>query len=190
MTICAVEGCDRAVRTRGWCGPHYWRWLQHGVPTLGRTTRGNCVAFVDKATQWRESECLLWPYTKQWKGYGQVRYDGRLRGAHQVVCEIVHGARPSSRHQAAHSCGERACVNPAHLRWATGKDNQADRVVHDTHLRGERHPKAKLTAEHVARIRNCNQERQSCLAAELKVSQSLISLIRHQKRWQHVGILS
>jgi hypothetical protein len=33
---CAVEGCDRPVRARGWCFPHYKRWRQHGDPTGGR----------------------------------------------------------------------------------------------------------------------------------------------------------
>jgi hypothetical protein len=30
MTPCAVEGCGKPARTRGWCPLHYQRWRQHG----------------------------------------------------------------------------------------------------------------------------------------------------------------
>ena len=29
---CAVEGCDRSARTRGWCQAHYFRWRRNGDP--------------------------------------------------------------------------------------------------------------------------------------------------------------
>lgn len=29
---CAVDGCDQAARTRGWCRRHYCRWLRTGDP--------------------------------------------------------------------------------------------------------------------------------------------------------------
>jgi hypothetical protein len=33
MPECSIEGCHRPVRSRGWCGIHYRRWLVHGDPT-------------------------------------------------------------------------------------------------------------------------------------------------------------
>lgn len=29
---CSIDGCDRPVRARGWCGLHYQRWKAHGNP--------------------------------------------------------------------------------------------------------------------------------------------------------------
>lgn len=29
---CSIEGCDRPVKTRGWCNAHYLRWRRHGDP--------------------------------------------------------------------------------------------------------------------------------------------------------------
>lgn len=29
---CAVDGCSKLVKARGWCAAHYGRWLKHGSP--------------------------------------------------------------------------------------------------------------------------------------------------------------
>lgn len=29
---CAIDGCDRPVKGRGWCGTHHERWRRHGSP--------------------------------------------------------------------------------------------------------------------------------------------------------------
>lgn len=40
---CAVDGCERAAHTRGWCRKHYLRWLTHGDPThLVDTRKTEC----------------------------------------------------------------------------------------------------------------------------------------------------
>lgn len=31
-TLCAVAGCDRPAKVKGWCGRHYQRWYNHGDP--------------------------------------------------------------------------------------------------------------------------------------------------------------
>lgn len=31
--MCAVEGCTKRRRARGWCGAHYERWRRWGDPT-------------------------------------------------------------------------------------------------------------------------------------------------------------
>jgi len=54
---------------------------------------------------------------------------------------------------AAHSCGERMCINPRHLRWATRKENEADKVAHGRDIRGERSGTARLTRQQVDDIR-------------------------------------
>jgi hypothetical protein len=84
--------------------------------------------------------------------------------------------------------------NPANnaasnLRWDTRKGNAADRIVHGTHIEGERHGNSKLTAEQVAAIRTraANGERQRALAAEYGVTQAAISLIVTRQKWASVA---
>lgn len=36
---CAIPPCDRKAEKRGWCGPHYKRWLRHGNPLAGGAPR-------------------------------------------------------------------------------------------------------------------------------------------------------
>lgn len=36
---CAVEGCEKFARSRGWCMPHYHRWNNHGDPLAGGPSR-------------------------------------------------------------------------------------------------------------------------------------------------------
>lgn len=38
-TICSIEGCESAVRARGWCNKHWKRWSKHGDPEWVRPER-------------------------------------------------------------------------------------------------------------------------------------------------------
>lgn len=86
-------------------------------------------------------------------GYLVVRLGGRTCGVHRLVCEAFHGAAPTPRHQAAHDDGTRAHNVPANLRWATPKENIADRRRHGTLPIGENSYAARLTDLQVQLIR-------------------------------------
>jgi 5-methylcytosine-specific restriction endonuclease McrA len=42
LEICAIEGCCRVARSRGWCVTHYGRWLKNGSPHIATQNRRNC----------------------------------------------------------------------------------------------------------------------------------------------------
>jgi hypothetical protein len=148
-----------------------------------RPTPGQASAFIDAAVCYTGFECLIWPFGLR-SEYPSVHYRGRsTQGGHRLVCELTHGPSPTKDHYAAHSCGNRTCIAPAHLRWATPTENQADRLLHDTHGRGLRHPNNRLTEADVRAIRAKPDQKGVELAVEYNVGATTISAIRSGKIW-------
>ena len=154
--ICSVDGCERCAQARGLCHTHYEHLRRSGnLPPARNAPRGAPRALIEAFT-WIEShasfdseKCLPWPFACRRRGYGAVAVEGKLLPAHRYICECVNGPPPTPKHVAAHSCGKghEGCVNPRHLRWATYGENEADKIVHGTDGRGERHPMAKLNSQ-------------------------------------------
>jgi hypothetical protein len=185
---CSVEGCDRVSRMRGWCEMHYRRWQRHGDPLGGRTPEGTLLTYLhDVVLPWSSDECLIWPYGRSGiDGYGRMRLNGRTQLVSRIACEAVHGSPPTPLHQAAHSCGNGhlGCVNPRHVRWATRVENEADKLAHGTHARGERSANAKLTDAAVRQIRALvGTTSAKELARQFGVSTGAISRITRGDNW-------
>jgi len=155
--ICSIENCCKPVRGRGWCNSHWLRWSRYGDPLGGGTSKGELLRFYNEVVlSYEGNDCLSWPYGKTSDGYGRFDFKGERVGVHRAVCEEVNGPPPSLVHEAAHSCGNGhlACVTKRHLTWKTRAENFADKLVHDTHNRGERNGASKLTEETVKAIKS------------------------------------
>lgn len=140
--------------------------------------------FFEAALQYSGNSCLLWPYALQTNRYSKIGIDGKVQTAHRAVCLAVHGPAPEG-HDAAHSCGNRTCLTPKHLRWATKIDNAADMVAHGTVLAGELNPQAKLSRAQVEHIRAMKGIMlQKDLAAAHGVTQALISKVQRGHIWR------
>lgn len=156
LRICSIEGCNKPVTARGWCGAHYVRWMRHGDPLAGRTPWGDPLNWLRAHVSHPDRiNCLTWPFATGQNGLAVVRIDGKTARAHRVMCTLVHGDPPSPNHETAHSCGRghEGCVNPHHLRWDTRKGNFADKLLHGTHNRGDQCPVSKLTEAEVREIK-------------------------------------
>lgn len=70
--------------------------------------------------------CWLWLGGRSQSGYGGVWFGGRMRGAHVAVYELLVGPIESGMqldHFLAEQGCPRNCVNPAHLRPTTPREN-------------------------------------------------------------------
>lgn len=188
--ICSVDGCGKPAKTRGWCQAHYMRWWSNGDAQVDRplktvTQFGEPLRFVrEVAPRYDGNDCLVWPYTKGNYGYGQVLIGGRKHLAHRLVCEAVYGSPPADKNDAAHSCGNRLCCNPRHLRWASRLENVADSRRHGTISRGERNGHAKLTEADVRHIRSLEGKlTQNDIASQYGISRQTVSKIHRRESW-------
>lgn len=185
--LCSIETCDNHHYARGYCNAHYKRLRKSGDPLGGGTLRGKPLRWIDEvAVPYNSEDCLIWPYSKTRKGYGMVNNCGKMVRVHRYVCELVRGAPPTPEHEAAHSCGKghEGCVAPGHLSWKTPKENQADRLEHGTHNRGERCGSAKLTEDAVRTILSLKGvETQVSLAERFGVAPSTIRSIHTGRNW-------
>lgn len=182
--ICSIDGCDKTIVGFEYCYRHYRRFKKYGDPLGGQTMRGAPPAFLDTAAAFKGDECLIWPFSKSRRGYGQLNIDGSARLAHRLVCEMVHGSPPSQEIEAAHNCGNASCVNPGHLRWATHAENMSDKLIHGTLSRGDRNGHAKLTEDDVRQIRRMRGTMSNpSIAKRFGVSNASIWQIYNGKAW-------
>lgn len=154
--LCSIEGCcNTGQMRRGLCNNHYKRLRKYGDPLAGGVSRGVPLKWVFDHAGYKGEECLKWPFGCRGDGRGSVKMNGVDRRVQALMCELAHGPAPTKKHQSAHSCGKGSlgCVNPRHLRWATPVENMADKIIHDTHMRGRRTWSCKLTEADVLEIR-------------------------------------
>lgn len=151
---------------------------------MTRALPGQALEFLTKALASDTDECIIWPYALFYKGYAHIGIDGKSYRVHRLVCTKVHGPCPDG-HEAAHSCGARACINPRHVSWKTGIENAADKAKHGTECFGEKHGQAKLTWEIVAQIRNLKGKcSQRAIAAQFEITQTTVCRIQQRKIWK------
>jgi len=191
--LCSIVGCCKPSYVRGWCNAHYLRWKRHGDPLAGGIPNGEAVRWLTEVAlnHVDPGPCLIWPYARSDSGYGKIWIDSKLQVVPRIVCERRHGPAPTRKHEAAHSCGKghEGCCNPWHLDWKTPKQNHADKALHNTQQRGERHGQAKLTEPDVHEIRRllAAGTKITAIAQRFQVSHSVISNISSGKAWGWLG---
>lgn len=190
---CAVDGCENSTHwtvggRMGWCSKHYMRFYKYGSTDFLKTAAdGDGEKWIKENASYNKEDCLIWPFAESAGGYaGKAKVDGFSDYSYRHMCRLKNGNPPTSKHQAAHSCGNGhlGCVNPTHLRWATNRENAQDRIIHGTSNRGEKSPTSVLTEDQVKWIRS-NKGKKSCneLSRTLGVARSTITGIWRRERW-------
>jgi HNH endonuclease len=151
--------------------------------------------FWSKVDKRGPDDCWLWIAHKLPTGYGTMSMPhGQQNGrSNRLAWELAFGPIPDGLH-ALHNCpsGDNpSCCNPAHLWLGTHKQNMEDCANKGrwNGLRGEKHPKAKLTNHLVRKIRRsvkAGLATSAGLAKALKMDRSTILDIIHGRTWRHV----
>lgn len=189
--ICVIPDCGKFVHSYGLCGMHNMRLRRYGSPdVIKHFPKGAAEAFLVSTLSMDTDECIPWPFTRGTNGYGIVSTPQFSTTASREACFRKHGAPPSPKHEAAHSCGNghNGCVNWKHLRWATTVENMADKRIHGTHGIGTLHSQAKLTEQQVLEIRRLCSEGavQRHIVQQFGVAGSTVYGITKRKIWKHI----
>jgi hypothetical protein len=131
--------------------------------------------------------CWEWQGRAAYNGYGILSHMSTWVFAHRVSWAI-HSGEDAGDKMVLHSCDNRRCVNPMHLRLGDTHDNIMDSVERGRWNRpaGEDHCRAKLTWEqvHDIRRRHLAGEVQKDLADEFGVGRSAIKAIIRNRTWR------
>lgn len=132
--------------------------------------------------------CWNWVGATNTSGYGNVMYQGRAASAHRLAAFLsgltTSIAAPENRKNSGfilHSCDNRRCCNPAHMRVGTYAENQLEAYARRRRVayKGHTHTNAKQTKESIALIKDmyAHGVSQEAIARLLEVSQTSISKI-------------
>jgi len=131
-SACSFQDCERKVYARGWCSSHYQQWRK-GVPMLPIKLvkpRNQAYAGIrrnDPNKFWllakEIGECLVWQGNFYPNGYGNFKQNKVSHLAHRHAYSLAVGDIPDGM-LIDHTCHNKACVKPSHLRLATVKQNQ------------------------------------------------------------------
>jgi hypothetical protein len=128
-------------------------------------------------------------------GYRRITLsNGRFRESRKIyhlVLEAFLGPRPDGMH-GCHNDGDCRNDQISNLRWDTPTNNQRDKFLHGTDIRGERSPNAKLNALDIEVI--CYLSRKGFSGAAIArwygLSKSCVCRIVRGNVWQHLGFAS
>lgn len=138
---CSIDGCDRTVRARGWCGAHYQRWSKAGDPLAGgrfkpQGTEPLEVRLRENITE-APNGCWEWTGNLNDSGYGvitAVNHGYTMARVHRIMFERENGDIPDGM-EVRHKCDNPPCVNPDHLVLGTHADNMRDMAERGRALR-------------------------------------------------------
>jgi hypothetical protein len=135
------------------------------------------------------TQCWNWVGSVKDCGHGMWGYKSYWNGTKIASRETYRLFKGDPKDMfVCHSCGNPRCCNPNHLYLGTAKQNQMDRVKHNTSNRGSRCGTAKLNEDQVIHIKKLikNKVKLIDIAIKFGVSESTVKAIKQNRNWAHL----
>lgn len=135
-----------------------------------------------------ESGCWLWTGSSR-KGYGRLRYQSKMLGAHRFSYLMFKGEIPKGLF-VCHRCDVTECVNPDHLFLGTNSENLKDAFNKGrlSSKKGILNNANKYTTEQIASFKKVLADNPSksvaYLANRLSIPRTTLSALKHNYRWK------
>lgn len=169
--------------------------LKRSAKPLAETdfSEADRVKFHSQVKQGTPEECWEWQGTRHSRGYGTfwVRTKGSLFKSHRIAL-VLSGVVLDPNLEAAHSCDNPPCCNPAHLHQVVHRKNMLEaserKLFRPNPPKGVKSPLAKLTELQVLEIRKQLRggAKKYQLAKIFKVNRANIQHIAKGKTWAHL----
>lgn len=175
VDTCSVKGCPRPVFCKHFCGLHYQRNYIYGHPLGMSANRRELWHWVkEEALRHETTECIPQPFP--------------IHGnAQALVCETVYGLAPTLLHAATAKCGNRRCLNPAHLSWEARQLKFPRHTARGAAGQYCSHHESILTEDDVLAIRAAPESTSNhALGKKYSIAASAIGSIRKHLTWKHV----
>lgn len=151
--------------------------------SIGRrkTKHGTPYQFFLDSIKKDTEDCILWRYALCDEGYGKLIIQGKKKRVHRLALEHTLG---KSDLDALHSCRNKNCFNPKHLRYGTAKENIDDARKDGTLAVGSKVGCSKLKEEQIPAI--IKDERSlRAIAKDYGVDHKTIFRVKSGRGWAH-----
>lgn len=185
---CSIPGCGKLVSARGWCETHYCRWRRHGDPLMLTFPPITPEKFWQLVIKDETSGCWNFQKGRQANGYCRISVNGQLWSAHRYARFLSTGKAVVL--QILHSCDNRQCVNPEHLREGTALENAADKLSRNRQAKGSTIHNTVLNESTVREIKTLLARGVAgvAIAARFNISTQIVSSIKKEKTWKWLTI--